>query len=43
MTNIITDLQERNKELSNCIADLEKQLSSKEQEFKPLNNKQIRQ
>ena len=43
MTNIITNLQERNKELSNRIADLEKQLSSKEQEFKPLNNEQIRQ
>jgi len=43
MTNIITDLQQRNKELSNQIAELEKQISSKEQEFKQLNNKEIRE
>jgi flagellar capping protein FliD len=34
MTNIITNLQERNKELSDKIADLEKQLTDKEENFK---------
>ena len=34
MTNILETQQEKNKELLNKIADLEKQLSNKEQEFK---------
>ena len=34
MTNIITNLQERNKELSDKISNLEKQLTDKEENFK---------
>jgi BMFP domain-containing protein YqiC len=45
MTNILKEQQEKNKELLDRIANLEKKLADKnqEQEVKQLNNEEIRQ
>jgi len=45
MVNILKIQQQQNQELLNKIADLEKKLADKEkdQEFKQLNNEEIRQ